>query len=61
MTFSEALEKTKAGERVWRTGWPIYWKKILAQSNTKGDTGPWVPSQADMLANDWEVVTDDGS
>jgi hypothetical protein len=94
MTFSEALEKAKAGHLVWRTGWPIYLEKtasgqraardagpvflcdrartlegdtvvfyapFLAQPNGKGDPTPWVPSQADMLADDWEVVTDDDS
>ena len=83
MTFGEALEEIKQGNRVKRSSWGGYWflaepggtycgeivdKKIgmCAQSKMnpmivaclKDDGGyaPAQPYQADLLADDWEVV-----
>lgn len=89
MTFGEALEAAKRGERIARAGWngkgmwvcymaPVVIPAGMVNSRTRafgvvGDLnvggyfvmwtaqGVWQPgwlaSQADMLADDWEVVS----
>lgn len=71
MDFGEALDKLKNGERVTRTGWSGKGQYIaLQRSDThsemtlpyidfctvSGDLVPWLASQTDILACDWEVV-----
>lgn len=71
LTFSEALEGLKAGECVRRAGWngknmyvklrdadaysdmsmPFLWIRTY-----DGEKVPWVASQTDILAEDWELV-----
>ena len=69
--FSWALNMLKDGHRVSRMGWngkgmwlelqkPDKHSKMtlpyIYMSTVSGDLVPWLCSQTDMLANDWEVV-----
>ena len=83
MTFGEAIENMKKGEKVARRGWNgkkqyiqlatgISYKtaqgeivncehdaignKAIAFVGTSGVPMGWLASQADMLAEDWELV-----
>ena len=83
MTFGEAIENMKKGEKVARRGWNgkkqyiqlatgISYKtaqgeivncehdaignKAIACVGTSGVQMGWLASQADMLAEDWELV-----
>ena len=83
MTFGEAIENMKKGEKVARRGWngkkqyiqlatAISYKtaqgeivncehdaignKAIAFVGTSGVQMGWLASQADMLAEDWELV-----
>ena len=83
MTFEEAIENMKKGEKVARRGWNgkkqyiqlatgISYKtaqgeivncehdaignKAIAFVGTSGVQMGWLASQADMLAEDWELV-----
>lgn len=71
MTFSEALEQLKAGRRLTRTGWNGPGQYIALQRpdlgskmtlpyiyirTVSGALVPWLASQTDLLAEDWEVV-----
>jgi len=71
MTFEAALEELKNGEAVGRKEWngKEMWLKIqLPDKNSKmtlpyiymftaqGDLIPWLASQADILAEDWQTV-----
>lgn len=71
MTFSEALDGLKIGQKVARTGWNGKGMWIALQEpdlNSKMDRPyiyiksvddelvPWVASQTDLLAEDWTVV-----
>ena len=83
MTFGEAIENMKKGEKVARRGWNgkkqyiqlatgISYKtaqgeivncehdaignKAIAFVRTSGVQMGWLASQADMLAEDWELV-----
>ena len=71
MTFSRALEELKAGKSVRRKGWAtagawIYLMTFTPDYNLspcvcwcvpgKKLQPGWLCSQADMLADDWEVV-----
>lgn len=68
-SFSKALDFLKAGHRVSRTGWngkgmwlelqiPDAHSKMnlsyIYMKTATGDLVPWVASQTDLLANDWE-------
>jgi hypothetical protein len=68
MTFGEAIEALKAGERVTREGWngkdmwlalqvPDEHSKMtlpyIYMKTAQGDLVPWLASQTDMLASDW--------
>lgn len=71
MNFGEAIADLKAGGKVGRSGWngKNMWLKLqIPDANSKmtlpyiymytaqGDLVPWLASQTDMLAEDWEVV-----
>lgn len=71
MDFGQALTQLKAGYRVSRTGWngkgmfvylvpaasyPAQRRAYLAMSTVDGDVVPWVASQTDILASDWEIA-----
>jgi hypothetical protein len=68
MDFSEALKALKAGQKVARSGWngpnqyiemqrPDAHSKMslpyIFISTVQGDLVPWLPSQTDLLAEDW--------
>lgn len=70
-SFSWALEKLKRGEIVARTGWNGKGQFIKLQPPTEtskmtlpyiyittvsGDLVPWLASQTDLLAEDWEII-----
>jgi hypothetical protein len=66
MSFGAAIEALKKGETVARKGWNetgafIYledrvpeYEPHIVMAQEKSQPG-WLPSQADILANDWEV------
>jgi len=71
MTFSAALELLKAGAPVQREGWngkgmflelqtPDAESKMtlpyIYMSTVTGDLVPWLASQTDILADDWQLV-----
>lgn len=71
MNFGQALTELRSGIRVTRRGWNGPGQYIALQrpdehsANTlpylwihtvQGDRVPWVASQADMLADDWELA-----
>lgn len=70
MNFSEALYKLKEGLRLTRGNWngknqfvqiqvPNELSKMTLPyifiSTVTGDLVPWLASQTDLLANDWEI------
>ncbi|MGA7384509.1 MAG: DUF2829 domain-containing protein [Methylocella sp.] len=70
MTFGEAIEALKAGDRVSRAGWhgEKMWLRLkkpgespemtlpyIFMSTVSGDLVPWLASQMDILAEDWFV------
>jgi len=72
MTFGTAIDCMRKGDRVARAGWngKGMWIAIqVPDENSKmrqpyiymspvgGQLVPWLASQADMLADDWSVVT----
>lgn len=71
MDFGEALDELKNGSRVARNGWngkgmfvemqvPDEHSKMrrpyLFMRPVDGDLVPWVASQTDLLAEDWQTV-----
>lgn len=71
MTFSEALERVKNGEKISRRGWngkDMYVQLQVPDEHSKmkrpylyitpdaEHVVPWVASQADLLMDDWFVV-----
>lgn len=71
LTFSAALVLIKAGKRVARSGWNGADQYVKMQipnklskmrmpycylKNTQGMLVPWVPSQGDLFAEDWQQV-----
>lgn len=71
MTFSRALKYLKQGHKLSRSGWNgagMYIEIQVPDENSKmrrsylymspvdGDLVPWVASQSDILAEDWEIV-----
>lgn len=86
MTFSEALERLKQGDRVARAGWngkgmflylvpgstfnvnrppllgiyeegtEITYRPHIDMKTVDGSCVPWVASQTDVLADDWELA-----
>lgn len=74
ITFGEAIERLKAGDKVTRAGWngkDQFLELQLPDKNSKmtlpyvyistvqGDLVPWLASQTDILSEDWQVVYDD--
>jgi hypothetical protein len=72
MDFSVALDELKLGRRVARKGWngKGMWLELqvpdanskmtlpyIYMSTAQGDLVPWLASQTDLLAEDWEDVT----
>jgi hypothetical protein len=70
-SFGEALIALKSGQTVARKGWngrgmwlglqrPDTHSKMtlpyIYMSTVQGDLVPWLASQTDLLAEDWEVV-----
>jgi hypothetical protein len=71
MTFSDALDELTDGNKITRSGWngKGMWIEIqnpdedskmtlpyIYMSTASGDLVPWIASQSDILADDWEVV-----
>jgi len=70
LNFGGAILALKAGERVTRAGWngkgmwlalqrpnhSIMSLPYLYIRTVEGELVPWVASQADILAEDWDVV-----
>lgn len=71
MTFGKAVEDMQAGRRVTRRGWncPNMWIAIRNPDSQSADTTqdiyihmphgdcvPWNANEANVLANDWELV-----
>ena len=70
-TFGEAIENMKTGWKMARSGWngkgmhlelqlPDEYSKMslpyIYMKTVRGDLVPWLASQTDMLAEDWEIV-----
>lgn len=73
MNFSHALDAVRTGAKITRTGWngagmwvclqvPDEHSKMrrpyLFMCPIDGDLVPWVASQSDLLADDWQTVED---
>ena len=68
MNIGYAVEALQESEHVTRTGWngkgmylylvPKYgfMARYVAMSTVDGTTIPWLCSQTDLLAEDWEIV-----
>ena len=68
MDFGAALQQLKVGGKVTRKGWNgkgmwlCYvpregtWLPFIAMKTVQGGFVPWLASQTDMLAEDWEVL-----
>lgn len=71
MNFDDALIYLKGGSSVTRLGWNGPGQKITLQrpdenskmtlpyiyiTTVQGDLVPWLASQTDILADDWQVV-----
>ena len=71
MCFSQALVRIKEGSRVTRSGWngKNQWIAIkqpdresdvdlpyIYLRTAQGKTIPWIATQGDLLADDWEVA-----
>lgn len=71
MTFGDAILSLKEGKRASRSGWngKGMWVELqvpdggskmtlpyIFMKTAQGDLVPWLASQADMLAEDWEIV-----
>lgn len=72
LTFGEAIEELKMGNKVSRSGWngkTMYLELQAPDEHSKmtlpyiymrtvtGDLVPWLASQTDMLSEDWDVIT----
>ena len=70
--IGEAIKEMHNGERVCREGWNGEGQYLVLQvpdahskmtlpyiyiRTVQGDFVPWLPSQTDILANDWQVCT----
>ena len=71
MSIGQAVDALKVGKSVRRTGWngKGMWLSLVVPGpssemtlpyvymrTAQGDLVPWLCSQTDLLANDWEVV-----
>lgn len=52
MTFGQALEKVKSGEKIFRHGWNGKGMFVVYQKGYPAG----IPSNADVLAEDWEYI-----
>lgn len=74
MVFGQALSLVKQNHRVSRAGWngkgmwiaiqrPVSGSQMTSAfiyiKGAAGERIPWLPSQADLLAEDWEVLPDE--
>jgi hypothetical protein len=72
VNFGDAIAALKAGQKVARSGWngrgmwlalqvPDVNSKMslpyIYMSTVTGDLVPWLASQTDVLAEDWEIAT----
>lgn len=71
MTFGDALEHLKSGLRAQRSTWlPDEWLAVhfsngagdpmrpyVQRIDASGRGVPWTPTHADLLADDWELLT----
>lgn len=69
MDFSTALEELKGHKKVARAGWHgqglgVQYPDARSKNTlpyiymiSMGDRVPWLPSQVDIMANDWSVIT----
>ena len=73
MDFGDAIRALKGGARVTRAGWngPGQWVELTAESwlpspdyarylqihNAQGVFVPWLASQGDLLATDWQELS----
>ena len=70
MTFSEALDSLKIGNLLTRVGWNGKGQYLALQEpdskskmtlpyiyivTVSGDRVPWIASQTDILADDWQI------
>jgi hypothetical protein len=75
MTIGEAVDAMRHGDKVARAGWngknmwlalqePDKHSKMtlpyVYMRTAQGDLIPWLCSQSDLLAGDWEIVHDAG-
>lgn len=71
LSFGHAIEAAKGGSKIARTGWNgkgMYLKLQVPDANSKmtlpylymktacNNLVPWLASQTDILANDWQVI-----
>lgn len=71
MDFGQALAAVKSGKKITRAGWngPAQYVEMqrpdahskmtlpyLFIRTVQGDLVPWLASQTDLLADDWDVV-----
>jgi hypothetical protein len=71
-TFEEVFSAVKSGHRITRAGWNGKDQYVTAQypdkhskmtvpylvlKNAQGDFVPWAPSQGDLFATDWAVLS----
>jgi hypothetical protein len=71
LDFGDAIRALRAGQRVTRAGWngKNMWLALqvpdanskmtlpyIYMSTVAGDLVPWLASQTDMLAEDWELA-----
>jgi hypothetical protein len=72
VNFGDAIAALKAGQKVARSGWNGrgMWLALqvpdvnsemslpyIYMSTVTGDLVPWLASQTDVLAEDWEIAT----
>lgn len=72
MSFGDAIRFIKSGRKISRSGWNgknMYLELQVPDENSKmtlpyiymrtaqGDLVPWLASQTDILAEDWELVS----
>lgn len=65
MDFADALGALTSGDKIARAGWDTSHAHlelddgvIVLVTNIEDDNRPWVTGSADLLADDWEVVSD---
>jgi len=70
MLFTDLISEVRLGKRITRTGWDdkrhyIVLRDYILQLHKAGedesDTHPWIISEEDLVAEDWEVINDSKS